>query len=355
MIDCSSQLKKFHDDHVRLSRSEQKKLASLRDTNLKRLTSGLKKLSEKDGVEHPSFKEDINQGSYAMHTLNQHSENDYDIDIGIVFGTEDLPSDPLEARKRVAAAMKESGDSFKKEPEARTNAVTMWYADGCHVDFAVYREVVENGLSHYEHASTEWRRRDPLEMNKWFKDKVDSLSPKKANGATVEEGQMRRIVRLVKFFTKSRSSWNLPGGMIISTLVAECYSAESSRDDISLVKTLITMASRLKFNHEVDNPVEPGAKLTGKDKFRTQVAQLSEKLGDRLSDLEVLDEPSCDEPTALLAWQKFFNHPYWTDASSSQKSSGTKGGSASGVGADILDDLRKAASESKTATKPWTS
>jgi cyclic GMP-AMP synthase DncV-like protein len=76
-----------------------------------------------------------------MHTLNRHPDNEYDIDTAVIFAEESLPADPLAARKRVAEALNLSGAPFSRDPEARTNAVTVWYAAGHHVDLAVYREV----------------------------------------------------------------------------------------------------------------------------------------------------------------------------------------------------------------------
>jgi hypothetical protein len=35
----------------------------------------------------------------------------------------------------------------------------------------------------------------------------------------VDDKQLRRVVRWLKMFSKSRSSWKLPGGLIISALV----------------------------------------------------------------------------------------------------------------------------------------
>ena len=173
MYDLHKKLKKYHDDHVRLGQTEQSELAGYRDTNLGRLNSGLDKLSEEDGVAyaHPAWHCD--QGGYAMSTLNQHPDKDYDLDEGIVFRRDDLPAGALDARKRIAAAMKKGGGNFAKDPEARTNAVTVWYAEGYHIDLAIYREYVDSlGFTVIEHAGAEWIARKPREspsglLNVW--------------------------------------------------------------------------------------------------------------------------------------------------------------------------------------------
>ena len=65
-----------------------------------------------------------------MHTLNQHPDNEYDIDTGVVFAADALPTTALAARQLIADALRATGGAFSKEPEARTNAVTVWYAEG---------------------------------------------------------------------------------------------------------------------------------------------------------------------------------------------------------------------------------
>jgi len=84
MYDCSKELLKFYDKHVKLSAEDQKKLADYRDTNIDRVKKGLKDSAK------PSPIKFINQGSYAMDTIIQHPENDYDLDVGILFNKDDL-------------------------------------------------------------------------------------------------------------------------------------------------------------------------------------------------------------------------------------------------------------------------
>lgn len=224
MRDMSAELSKFYETHVRLGKKLRDDLANKRDLNLGRLNTGLDKLAEETGKPHSHYSSYRNQGGYAMRTLNQDpaDESDYDIDVAVIFKKDDIPSDPLEARKRVCEALKKSGAKFSKDPEPRTNAVTIWYAEGYHIDFAVFRTYEKDGITRVEHASTQWKNRDPDEVTTWFDKQVNDLSPKPTGGilsGTVEAGQLRRMVRFVKWFCKSRSSWCLPGGMIVSQRV----------------------------------------------------------------------------------------------------------------------------------------
>ena len=311
MYDCNTKMLKFYHDHVRLGGDLRTQLKDQRDINLDRLNNGLMKLGTRHGVIYPPFVFHQNQGSYAMHTLNKHPKKDYDIDVGVIFEKDDLSSNPHDARALVGAAMKEAGGNFSKEPETRTNAVTIWYAEGHHVDFAVYRQYSENGIMVFEHAGNEWKRRNPLEVSQWFQERVDTLSPSKALGALVEPQQLRRIVRLVKAFAKSQPLLKLPGGMIITTLVVECYKAHPYFDDIALFNTLKALQSRLQYDVRVMSPVELGAELTGKLKYQSQVRQFVNELDRVLTALNVLEQEDCNILIASKAWYAFFNHDFW--------------------------------------------
>lgn len=203
IFDLHKELNVFYDRHVRLGLERRQALAGYRDACLDRLKEGLKKLGDERKTTYRAFTRHIGQGSYPMHTLNQHVHDEYDIDVAVVFRKDDLPAAALDARKRVADALLATGGNFKVEPEARTNAVTVWYADGAHVDLAVYRES-ENwlGMTVLEHAGPDWQNRDPEAVTTWFLGEVDARSPFFLS--EVREKQLRRVVRWVKAFARSR-------------------------------------------------------------------------------------------------------------------------------------------------------
>lgn len=319
MFDLHKELTTFYHEHVRL-KDERKRLAGLRDLNLKRLNEGLNKLGEDDDTTYAPPLRHRDQGGYAMHTLNKHPDGDYDLDCAIIFQKDDLPSSALAARKRVEAAFKRTGVRFAQDPEARTNAVTVWYAEGYHIDFAVYREFVNIwGETIIEHAGAEWTQADPSKLTNWFSDQVAALSPS-GYGVTVDAGQMRRVVRWLKKFAKSRSHWNLPGGMIISALVQECYQSHYYRDDISLYNTMLAIRNRLVLNQQVRNPIFLDQYLTSKPEYERQVVRLKEKLDAALRELDVLFGANCTRKQALSAWNWIFQHPYWEDLIDAEES-----------------------------------
>ena len=305
MFDLHNTLNKFYNNHVRLG-SERKILADYRDKNLERLQQGL------ESLDYPSAFDHLDQGSYAMYTINQQANKDYDLDEAVIFNKDDLPSSALETRMRIEEAMCEGGGNFSQSPEALTNAVRVYYAEGHHIDLAIYRRYEnEYGEIIYEHAGCDWSVRNPADITNWFNDFVNQISPLKDCGATVEKGQMRKVVRLIKRFSKSREGWNLPCGLIISVLVAERYRPNYYRDDVALYDTMVSIRDRLYVDEEVYNPVDKSQSLTNRQKDQTRVRNFREKLDSAIDKLQVLHGLNCTEEQAKNAWYWVFQHDFW--------------------------------------------
>lgn len=324
MFDASQQLNTFYENYVRLGPNLRNDLAGYRDLNLQRVTNGLKLLGDKNGIVYKTYVDSKNQGSYAMHTLNQCEHTDYDIDVAVVFEKDDLPENAADARMRVRDALQEkmNGTNFSKDPDARKNAVTVWYSDGYHIDFAVYRRRTDwFGNIVIEHAGgDEWSPRDPMAYTNWFTGQVDSKSPptvfQSELGMTVTtpKGQLRRIVRFVKAFARSRSAWALPGGIVITSLVCEVYKQNATRDDVALVDTQKALLTRLKSSVQVENPVQPGIYFTTSARRRREVERLRDELEAKLPNLDVLYRADCSQRQAMGAWDSIFWHNFWSNA-----------------------------------------
>ena len=305
IYDCANEMTKYHNEKVRLSEEEKTKLRDYRDTNLERLSKGLDKNGE------PAYIDNISQGSYAMHTINQHPDNDYDIDVGIIFDREDLKGSQgadktaLDARKMVCNAMQD--DRFNTPPEVLKNCVRVYYEEGHHVDMPVYRRYKDdNGDTIQELASSDWEESDPEAITNWYNNAVIDKSPDTANGR-----QMRRVTRLVKKWARSRSSWNMPSGFIISVLVDEKYIAKEGRDDEALYETLKAIRNRLLWNKQVYNPVNGDLISDGKE---AQLQKMYDELNKALNEtLYVLEKVDCSFEDAMNAWSKFFNDDFFKE------------------------------------------
>ncbi|WP_022668998.1 cyclic GMP-AMP synthase DncV-like nucleotidyltransferase [Desulfospira joergensenii] len=305
MFNCSSEITEFYNKHARLAKAQVDDLAGYRAKNITRLEKGLEKNEDPIPTRH------INQGSYAMRTINQHPDNDYDIDIGVIFNKDDLvgrqgaDKTALSTRKMVLEAVKD--ERFNKEPELKKNCVRVFYNEGYHIDMPAYRESINQfGEKKIELASSDWIESDPEAVTKWFNQKVIDVSPDKTNGR-----QMRRVVRLLKFWAKSRKSWNMPSGFIISKLVSEKYCPIDGRDDESLYYTMDGIKNRLLLDKDVYHPILTSSKLS--DGNETAIDEFLERLKTALDDLSILFEDECTNQGALKAWKKIFNHSYFSD------------------------------------------
>ncbi len=305
IYDSAKEMTKYHNDKVRLSEEEKTKLRDYRDTNLERLSKGLDKNGD------PAYIDKISQGSYAMHTINQHPDNDYDIDVGIIFDREDLKGSQgadksaLDARKMVCNAMQD--DRFNTPPEVLKNCVRVYYEEGHHVDMPVYKRYKDdNGDIIQELASSDWEESDPEAITNWYNNAVKDKSPDTANGR-----QMRRVTRLIKKWARSRSSWNMPSGFIISVLVDEKYIAKEGRDDEALYETLKAIRNRLSWNKKVYNPVNGDLISDGKE---AQLQKMYDELNKALNEtLYVLEKVDCSFEDAMNAWSKFFNDDFFKE------------------------------------------
>src|SRR5690349_15212424 len=130
MFDCSDDVLSYHNDDVTLPQVDRTEMRDRRDANRKRLKDGLKK------NKRPLPRDFCKQGSYAMLTMVQHPENDYDIDDGAYFLATDLVGPnggemtALQARQMVRDAIDDG--SFKTKPEVRKNCVRVYYEAGYH-------------------------------------------------------------------------------------------------------------------------------------------------------------------------------------------------------------------------------
>jgi hypothetical protein len=128
MFDCADDILAYHDDEVTLPQSERTAMRDRRNANRDRVKNGLKDAGKPKPIE---FK---GQGSYAMKTMTQHPENNYDIDDGVYFEATDLVGakggemSPLDARQMVRDAVDDG--SFKTKPEVRKNCVRVVYDAG---------------------------------------------------------------------------------------------------------------------------------------------------------------------------------------------------------------------------------
>ncbi len=300
MYDMSKQFNTFYKDYVKLSGNEQNRLRNFKKINIERLKSGFDDYNE-DNETDIKFAKDLEQGSVAMGTVTQNDAKDYDIDVAIIFDKDKLPVGTTATKNIIVDALKRKTSLFNTEPEKKTNCIRIVYEEGYHIDFAIYRRDTNIYDEYvYEHCGSEWRERDPRAINNWFIDKNKSSN----------DNNLRKVVRLMKMFSKSRDSWDMPGGLIQSILVEERL-AEYDRLDETFYYTMTAIKNRLLWNKDVKNPVSYESIIyTEKDKNR--IENLYNRLDKYLDKLDVLFDDDCTEEGAIGAWDYFFNNMYWS-------------------------------------------
>ena len=311
MFDCSDDVLAHHDEEVTLPQAERTAMRNRRDANRDRLKKGLKNAAK------PAPREFVSQGSYAMKTMTQHPENDYDIDDGVYFdtgvlvGERDGEMSPLQVKKMVRDAIDDG--SFKTPPEVHTNCVRVHYAAGYRVDLPIYRRIRAKTpwgteCHHHELASSVWKRSDARDVTEWFEKENTNQSPDEDNGR-----QLRRLTRQIKKFSRSRESWKgqILSGFGITKLVTECLRGDAEREDRALYYTMKAIRDRLNWNLVVEHPVTPNETITwGNDDARARF--LRERLSEALDNLAPLFESNCKRTEALKCWDKVFSTTFFT-------------------------------------------
>jgi hypothetical protein len=315
MFDCSDDVLAHHDEEVTLPLAERTAMRERRDTNRDRLKNGLK------DAKKPAPREFASQGSYAMKTMTQHPENDYDIDDGVYFETSVLVGErggemsPFQAKKMVRDAIDDG--RFKTAPEVHANCVRILYAAGYRVDLPVYRRVRTktpwgDESYHHELASSDWKRSDARDATQWFEKENLNQSPDEYNGR-----QLRRLTRQIKKFSRSRESWKILSGFGITKLVTESFRGDAEREDKALYMTMKAIRDRLNWNLVVKHPVTPNETITsGNDDARARF--LREKLTEALDNLAPLFESNCTRTKALKCWDKVFSTTFFSNRDASK-------------------------------------
>lgn len=303
MYDCSKDVRAHHDQQVTLPDAERRAMSKRRNSNRDRLNNGLAKATR------PLPTEFVSQGSYEMRTMIQHPAKDYDIDDGAYFdaavlvGPRGGTMSALEARQMVRDALDDK--TFKTPPSCRKNCVRVDYDAGYHVDIPVYRATTTTDWSGretttYELASSSWIVSDARDVTKWFNAEMLRLSP------ADDTHQLRRIVRAIKKFARSRDSWSsqILSGFGITKLVTQCFHGDA-REDLALYNTMQAIRDRLNLNMQVDHPCTPNTSITsGPDDPKPRF--LRDRLSEALGWLAPAFEADCDRAKALGCWDKVY-------------------------------------------------
>lgn len=307
MFDYSDRISAFRKEKVRLNTEFLEKLLAHRKANRDRLINRLKEHIPGVSIGESSFKP---QGSVAVRLIiqTQFSEAEYDIDDGLVIWKHELVDDDgaelsaVEVRDRVCAALQD--DRFAKQPEVHHNCVRVFYKESDeerhHLDFAIYRRFFVGEEIVRELAGADgWVLSDPTQVNHWLNRLVEERN-QQANGWGT---QLRYLVQLLKRFCRSRRAWDLPNGMKLTMLVAECQPVYQDRIDVIFRELLQKLKNRLFWNKVIQNLAHPNRPSLTRTTADQNVVDLHARLSEALDQLATLDATDGnDASSARSVW-----------------------------------------------------
>jgi len=310
MANIQKYFEKFH-DNIRLSDKDEKaKLQDKRDLLIKDLKDGLKKNAENNDEEQLKF-ENFNQGSYAMYTGIKPYNEDYDIDVGVIFdNTEDDFNNPVELKKKVRNAL---NSNFRTVKIRRPCVTVVYHKSGepeYHVDLAIYIKddfddnclYLAIGKENSDENNQEWSEQDPK-----------GLIYKINNAYSGDDRkQFKRIIRyLKKWKDKNFTNGGAPISIALTCAAYHWFKPHKEimgdyndlRSLINLVKNMLDEFDFITDRLEIYLPVAPGNDLL--DKLTdNQMDVFQEKLQSLLAALnKAKDETSKLEACKILQKQ----------------------------------------------------
>ncbi|MBL4672365.1 MAG: hypothetical protein JKX81_08910 [Arenicella sp.] len=326
MANVQKQFDKFH-SNIRLSNDDEKsKLQDKRDLLVKNLKDGLKKRAEEGKSSH-SF-DSFNQGSYAMHTGTKPLNDEYDIDVGIIFDNfkGDFDS-PVELKKIVKKAI----ESNFRTVNIRRPCVTVTYQkDGkpeYHVDLAVYVKkqysdsyYLAMGKEHSSEENLEWLDSDPKGLITTINNRFTGDDRK----------QFKRSIRFFKRWRdkKFTNSNEAPISIALTCAAYHWFTPSKPAGEYSDLRAILDLANTMLgefslFSNRltVTLPVIPNNNLlegvtdNQMDVFKEKLTGLRDALQD------ALDEDSIEEACKILGKQFGEEFPEGEDVKDGAESS----------------------------------
>lgn len=230
MVDIQKAFIDYHDQIKLGTYDENQTLRDKRDLLINELKESLRDEKIPNTEKKLTFYK-IDQGSYSMHTGVKPLDDDYDIDVGVIFeiNTDDYDSKALKKLVRDKLDKQNNRDVSYNRP-----CVSVNYTAGYHVDIPIY---ANNGgdmhIAWGKEKSLEhvWYKSDPERLKKWVKD-VSNDSEQRA--------QFRRCVRYLKRWKNKKftSNGNVAPPSIGLTIQARNSFVFKKDDDLSCLVEL---------------------------------------------------------------------------------------------------------------------
>lgn len=294
MADLHKEFKTFH-DRIVLAKSKRESLRTSRNALRDKVRKHFKEMLK---LKVPKFQ---GQGSYAMGTIINPLDGEFDIDDGVYLQHLDTsdkngwPTPETVHRWLVEA----TGGHTDQKPIDKRTCVRVSYAGHYHVDLPSYGEFYGDYLL-AEKGEKGWHRSDPLALTDWFKNRVKNSGE-----------QLRNIVRCLKAWADFQSGrlGVMPSGLILAVLVSNHFCADE-RDDIAFSNTIGAISNAVGFVFRVYNPVDAGEELSArlteaqKKRFQEAISDTADAAADAIK-----SDDSCE---ASKIWRKQFGDRFPT-------------------------------------------
>jgi hypothetical protein len=220
------------------------------------------------------------QGSFAMKTIVNPIDDDYDIDDGIYLqGYENIAKDEWVSVDTVHNWVLNAADDRTKEDSTdKHTCIRVYYSAGYHIDLPVY--IVSSSIAYLAHKGKGWLQSDPKAFRDWFIDKL-----------TIYGEQLRRVVRYLKAW-KEFKGVELKG-VEITILVSQNFSPYANRDDKAMRDTLTSIINTLQLYYSCSKPVFPyedlfdGHSKTKKESIIIKLTSLRDSLSSAIDVSEI--------------------------------------------------------------------
>ena len=301
----------FHEEIKLGTYDENEKLRKKRDLLVDELKESLKDEKIPETEKKLTFKK-FDQGSYAMNTGIKPINDDYDIDVGIIFN---ITNEEYESKKLKKLIFDKLDKQYNRTVEYNRPCITIKYSDGYHVDLAVYSDNdsdyhISWGRMHSK-KNNYWYKSEPKKLKEWVSD-VSEIS--------TELEQFRRCVRYLKKWKENNftSIGNIAPPSIGLTIQARRVFQYKKDEDISTLIEIVTNMLK-EFTDELDSnslenkktiivklPVEPYKDVYYKMSL-TQCDNYYKKLDTLLEALEAAQDSDSDSEASKILRKIFGN------------------------------------------------
>lgn len=224
----------------------------------------------------------------------------YDLDDGIYFESDDI-NDRKSIdwyHQEVYEAVKDHTDNGAEDLDP---CVRVQYADGHHIDLAIYFWHTTQDKTMLAHRKEPWHESNPDEMIDWFSDECE------------DKTKLRELVRFMKAWCEYKRSegTKMPSGCIMSMLTSKYYKwNDENRYDIAMRDILKKMYDDLSIegNFHCKRPVAPYEDLfdnytkSRKDTFLKELKSFKEDAERAIA--------SKNPHEACLKWQNHFGERF---------------------------------------------